>query len=177
MNLVIPLLLVYVYIVTGDTCGPKVAQVKLEQCLIMLKPDAVQRGLVGDIIQRLERKGFNLVAMKFVRAERELLEQHYQEHAERPFFRSLVQFMQSGPVVPMVWEGENIVQIARMMLGATDPAASLPGTIRGDFGVSKQMNLCHVSDSVASANAEIDLWFASSEIMQSGNALDSWKFS
>jgi len=146
----------------GDSCpGP---QDGVERCLIMLKPDAVERGLVGQLVSRFERKGFQLVALKFIHADSAILEKHYEEHAGKSFFAGLVDFMSRGPVVPMVWQGPNIVQISRMMLGATDPVNSLPGTIRGDFGLSKQENLVHVSDSVESAKREIDLWFTQDEL-------------
>ncbi|GBL95551.1 Nucleoside diphosphate kinase [Araneus ventricosus] len=106
-----------------------------ERTFIMIKPDGVQRGLVGKIISRFEEKGFKLVAMKFMQASQELLEQHYSELAGRPFFAGLVNYMQLGPVVPMVWEGLNIVKTARDIIGATNPMDSLPGTLRGDLCV------------------------------------------
>jgi len=160
----------------GDLCSNTIdREVEVEKCLIMIKPDAVARGLAGEIILRLETKGFKMVAMKLVKAEKKVLEEHYQEHAERPFFPTLVDFMQSGPVLPMVWEGNNIVKIARGMLGATDPLDSLPGTIRGDMGLSKQMNLCHVSDSTEAAKREITLWFDESELISWKDDLSHWK--
>ncbi|XP_023345504.1 nucleoside diphosphate kinase 1-like isoform X2 [Eurytemora carolleeae] len=134
-----------------------------EKCLIMLKPDTVNRGLVGELIQRFEKKGFTLLEMKMVQAERSVLEEHYQD------------YMVSGPVVPMVWRGKNIITISRRMLGATDPLESLPGTIRGDLGVSKQMNLCHVSDSLDSAEREIKLWFPESNSSKRIDPLSAWK--
>jgi len=146
----------------GDSCARP--QDEIERCLIMLKPDAVERGLVGELVARFERKGFKLAALKFILADSAILEKHYEEHAGKSFFAGLVEFMKRGPVVPMVWQGPNIVQISRMMLGATDPVNSLPGTIRGDFGQSKQENLVHVSDSVESAKREIDLWFSQDEL-------------
>eukprot|EP00088_Acartia_fossae_P048772 TRINITY_DN5328_c0_g1_i2.p1 TRINITY_DN5328_c0_g1~~TRINITY_DN5328_c0_g1_i2.p1 ORF type:complete len:184 (+),score=22.44 TRINITY_DN5328_c0_g1_i2:790-1341(+) len=146
-----------------------------ERALIMLKPDGVQRNLVGRVISRFEEKGFKLVALKMGMAEREVLEKHYEEHAGKKFFESLMDYMLSGPVVPMVWEGNNVVKIARTMLGATDPLESAPGTIRGDFGLSKQKNILHVSDSVESANREIELWFKPSELVQWREAMQHWK--
>jgi len=148
----------------------------LEKALVLIKPDGVQRGLVGRIISRFEQKGFQLQGMKFELAQRITLENHYEEHAGKSFYPSLIEYMMSGPVVPMVWQGNNIVKIARSMLGATDPVKSAPGTIRGDFGVSKQMNLLHVSDSVESAQREIQLWFHDpKDILQHTDAMQQWK--
>uniref|UniRef100_G3MQD9 Nucleoside diphosphate kinase n=1 Tax=Amblyomma maculatum TaxID=34609 RepID=G3MQD9_AMBMU len=117
----------------------------------MVKPDGVQRGLVGEIIQRFERRGYKLVAMKFMQADEKLLQQHYSDLAGRPFFNGLVKFMQSGPVVPMVWEGTN-------------PLESKPGTIRGDLCIQVGRNIVHGSDSLPSAEKEIALWFKESEL-------------
>ncbi|XP_031620850.1 nucleoside diphosphate kinase [Contarinia nasturtii] len=130
-----------------------------ERTFIMVKPDGVQRGLVGEIIKRFEAKGFKLVALKFVWPTQELLEQHYADLSSRPFFPGLVKYMSSGPVVPMVWEGLNVVKTGRQMLGATNPADSLPGTIRGDLCIQVGRNIIHGSDAVESANKEIALWF------------------
>merc|ERR1712029_1314519 len=117
-----------------------------ERTFIMLKPDAVQRGLVGDIIKRFEQKGFKLVAMKMMHASEDLLKQHYADLSSKGFFTGLIKYMNSGPVVPMVWEGLNVVKTGRVMLGETNPAASAPGTIRGDFCVQVGRNICHGSD-------------------------------
>merc|ERR1712001_693221 len=130
-----------------------------ERTFIMIKPDGVHRGLVGEIIKRFEQKGFKLVAMKFMQASKEHLEEHYADLKKKPFFKGLVEYMASGPVVPMVWEGLGAVKTGRVMLGETNPAASLPGTIRGDYAVQVGRNICHGSDSVESANHEIKLWF------------------
>nr|AFU52974.1 nucleoside diphosphate kinase [Orseolia oryzae]AFU52975.1 nucleoside diphosphate kinase [Orseolia oryzae] len=130
-----------------------------ERTFIMVKPDGVQRGLVGEIIKRFEAKGFKLVALKFVWPTQELLEKHYADLSSRPFFPGLVKYMSSGPVVPMVWEGLNVVKTGRQMLGATNPADSLPGTIRGDLCIQVGRNIIHGSDAVESANKEIALWF------------------
>jgi len=165
----------------SDTCSPPQQANNndvedLEKALILIKPDGVQRGLVGRIMSRFEQKGFQLQAMKLEMAERSTLENHYEEHAGKSFYPSLIDYMMSGPVVPMVWQGNNIIQIARGMLGATDPVKSAPGTIRGDFGVSKQMNLLHVSDSVESAQREIQLWFQHPlDILQYPDAMQQWK--
>ncbi|XP_057334925.1 nucleoside diphosphate kinase [Microplitis mediator] len=130
-----------------------------ERTFIMIKPDGVQRGLVGKIIQRFEEKGFKLVAMKMVWPTEEMLKQHYADLAARPFFPGLVKYMSSGPVVPMVWEGLDSVKTGRKMLGETNPKDSAPGTIRGDFCIQVGRNIIHGSDSVESAKKEISLWF------------------
>ncbi|XP_076764563.1 nucleoside diphosphate kinase [Xylocopa sonorina] len=130
-----------------------------ERTFIMIKPDGVQRGLVGKIIQRFEEKGFKLVAMKMLWASEDLLKKHYSDLASRPFFPGLIKYMSSGPVVPMVWEGLNSVKTGRVMLGETNPKDSAPGTIRGDFCIQVGRNIIHGSDSVESANKEINLWF------------------
>merc|ERR1712144_83412 len=130
-----------------------------ERTFIMLKPDAVHRGLVGDIIKRFEQKGFKLVAMKFMHADEELLKKHYADLSSKKFFPGLIKYMSSGPVVPMVWEGQEAVKTGRVMLGATNPADSAPGTIRGDFCIDVGRNIIHGSDSVEAANKEIAHWF------------------
>eukprot|EP00092_Neocalanus_flemingeri_P000771 GFUD01000820.1.p1 GENE.GFUD01000820.1~~GFUD01000820.1.p1 ORF type:complete len:185 (-),score=57.88 GFUD01000820.1:81-635(-) len=130
-----------------------------ERTFIAIKPDAVQRGLVGDIINRFERKGFKLVAIKLLHASQDLLELHYEEHKERPFFPALVEYMGSGPVAAMVWEGKGVVKGGRSLLGATNPTEAAPGTIRGDLAMETGRNLCHASDSDVAARREIKLWF------------------
>lgn len=130
-----------------------------ERTFIMIKPDGVQRGLVGKIIQRFEDKGFKLVAMKMTWPSENLLKEHYADLSSRPFFPGLIKYMSSGPVVPMVWEGLNAVKTGRVMLGETNPQDSAPGTIRGDYCVLVGRNVIHGSDSVESANKEIKLWF------------------
>lgn len=130
----------------------------------MIKPDGVQRGLVGEIIRRFETKGFTLVGMKFMNVDRQLAEQHYDVHKERPFFTGLVEFIISSPVVAMVWQGEGVVASARKIIGATNPLSAEPGTIRGDFGVSVGRNLIHGSDAIETARGEISLWFKDEEI-------------
>uniref|UniRef100_A0A7S2S7K2 Nucleoside diphosphate kinase n=1 Tax=Eucampia antarctica TaxID=49252 RepID=A0A7S2S7K2_9STRA len=131
----------------------------MERTYIMIKPDGVQRGLVGDIIKRFEAKGFKLVAMKMASPGREHMEEHYSDLSSKKFFPGLIQYMTSGPVVAMVWEGANVVLEGRKMLGATMPTESAPGTIRGDYCIEVGRNICHGSDAVESANAEIALWF------------------
>jgi len=130
-----------------------------ERTFIMIKPDGVHRGLVGEIIKRFEQKGFKLVAMKFTWASEDLLKKHYADLSTKCFFAGLVKYMSSGPVVPMVWEGKSVVKTGRVMLGETNPFDSKPGTIRGDYCIEVGRNICHGSDSVESAEKEIGLWF------------------
>ena len=129
----------------------------MEKTFLMIKPDGVQRNLIGDIVSRFEKKGFQLVGAKLMAVSEELAQEHYGEHKERPFFGELVDFITSGPVFAMVWEGENVISTARTLVGATNPAESAPGTIRGDFGVTVAKNIIHGSDSPESAEREINL--------------------
>merc|ERR1712179_427804 len=147
-----------------------------ERTFIMLKPDAVQRGLVGEIIKRFEQKGFKLVAMKMMHASEELLKEHYADLSSKAFFPGLVKYMNSGPVVPMVWEGLNVVKTGRVMLGETNPAASAPGTIRGDFCIQVGRNICHGSDAVESAKKEIALWFKEEELVKWDPVAMNWVY-
>ncbi|MFP4133134.1 MAG: nucleoside-diphosphate kinase [Halothece sp.] len=146
----------------------------MERTFIMIKPDGVQRGLTGEIIQRLEQKGFNLVAMKMMNVSRELAEKHYDVHSDKPFFGNLVEFITSAPVVATVWEGEGVVASARKIIGATNPLSAEPGTIRGDYGISIGRNLIHGSDAVETAQREIALWFEESELTSWKPALQHW---
>eukprot|EP00270_Netrium_digitus_P010550 TRINITY_DN327_c0_g1_i1.p2 TRINITY_DN327_c0_g1~~TRINITY_DN327_c0_g1_i1.p2 ORF type:complete len:150 (-),score=31.40 TRINITY_DN327_c0_g1_i1:531-980(-) len=130
-----------------------------EQTYIMIKPDGVQRGLVGEIILRFERKGYTLKGLKLLNVERAHAEKHYAALADKPFYPALVDYIISGPVVAMVWEGKNVVAVGRALIGATNPAASAPGTIRGDFAVEIGRNVIHGSDSVENGRKEIALWF------------------
>ncbi len=131
----------------------------MERTFIMIKPDAVQRGLIGEIIQRFERRGLKMVAMRFVHVPLELAETHYAVHVERPFYTGLIEYITSGPVVAMVWEGTNAIQAARNTMGATNPVDAAPGTIRADFGMEIGRNLVHGSDGLETAEFEIGLWF------------------
>ncbi|XP_060921918.1 nucleoside diphosphate kinase 3 isoform X1 [Labrus mixtus] len=135
-----------------------------ERTFLAVKPDGVQRRLVGEIVRRFERKGFKLVGLKLVQASEDLLKEHYWSLRSKPFFTGLINYMKSGPVVAMVWEGLDVVKTARKMLGETNPADSLPGTIRGDFCVEVGRNVIHGSDSVESAQREISLWFHQNEL-------------
>ncbi|XP_036387071.1 NME/NM23 nucleoside diphosphate kinase 2a [Megalops cyprinoides] len=145
-----------------------------ERTFIAIKPDGVQRGLIGEIIKRFEQKGFKLVGMKFLLASEELLKEHYIDLKDRPFYPGLVRYMNSGPVVAMVWEGLNVVKTGRVMLGETNPADSKPGTIRGDFCIQVSRNIIHGSDSVESANTEINLWFSPEELVSYQQCAESW---
>ena len=146
----------------------------MERTFLAIKPDGVQRKLVGEIIRRFETKGFTLVGLKILNVSRELAEQHYDVHKERPFFAGLVEFITSGPVVAMVWEGEGVVASARKIIGATNPLTAEPGTIRGDFGVNIGRNLIHGSDAIETAQREIALWFKEEEIANWEPTLMSW---
>ena len=137
----------------------------MEQTLILLKPDAVQRRLGGEIIGRFERKGLRLVGLKLVQADRALAEQHYAVHKGKGFYESLLSFLTSGPTVAMVWEGREAVAVGRNLIGATDGVKAPPGTIRGDFAITVQNNLVHGSDSPDNAKAEIALWFKPAELV------------
>lgn len=147
-----------------------------ERTFIMIKPDGVQRGLVGDIISRFEKKGFKLCGMKMSAPGKEHFEKHYADLSSKPFFPGLVQYASSGPVVAMVWEGHNVVATGRKMLGATRPDDSAPGTIRGDFAIDVGRNVIHGSDSVESANKEIDLWFGLDNLVQWKSHSESWVY-
>lgn len=131
----------------------------------MIKPDGVERRLIGEIITRFERRGFRLVGLKQQQVSRELAEKHYAVHREKPFFGELVDFIISGPVVAMVWEGDDVIRLARAMMGAVKPLEATPGTIRGDFTNSIQTNLIHGSDAPETASSEIALWFRDSELL------------
>ncbi|XP_053133142.1 nucleoside diphosphate kinase, mitochondrial isoform X1 [Hemicordylus capensis] len=136
-----------------------------ERTLIAVKPDGVQRRLVGDVIQRFEKRGFKLVGLKLLQANEGILAEHYHELRRKPFYHELIQYMTSGPVVAMVWEGHNVVKTSRAMVGETNPAEAKPGTIRGDFSIHVSRNVVHASDSVETAQREISLWFRSNELL------------
>lgn len=146
----------------------------MERTFLMVKPDGVQRNLVGEIAGRFENKGYQLVGAKLMTISQELAEQHYGEHSERPFFGELVEFITSGPVFAMVWEGENVISTARLMMGATNPTESAPGTIRGDFAVTVSKNIIHGSDSTESASREIGLFFKEEELVTYDKSVNNW---
>ncbi|MBK8988573.1 MAG: nucleoside-diphosphate kinase [Chloroflexi bacterium] len=146
----------------------------MERTLILVKPDGVQRGLLGDIVGRFERRGLKLVGMKFMQMSQELAEAHYAVHKERPFYNSLVQYITSGPVLAMVWEGKDAIAAARSTMGATNPVAAAPGTIRGDFGMEIGRNLVHGSDSPENAVKEVNLFFSAAELVAWNRVTDGW---
>ncbi|MGF1491561.1 MAG: nucleoside-diphosphate kinase [Microcoleaceae cyanobacterium] len=146
----------------------------MERTFLAIKPDGVQRGLVGTIIGRFEAKGFTLVGLKFIQPSRELAENHYAVHKDKPFFSGLVEFITSGPVVAMVWEGDGVIASARKMIGATKPLEAEPGTIRGDFGVDIGRNIIHGSDAPETAQQEIGLWFTDAELVGWEPSIKSW---
>jgi nucleoside-diphosphate kinase len=147
-----------------------------ERTFLMAKPDAVSRGLVGEIIRRVERKGLKIVAMKLMQIDQDLAQRHYGEHKEKPFFNDLVSFITSNPVVAMVVEGQDAVTVVRRLLGETDPNKSPLGTLRGDFGLDLGRNIVHGSDSLESAEREINLFFKPEEILDYKRADEDWVY-
>src|SRR5437899_1739238 len=148
----------------------------MQRTLIIFKPDCVQRRLVGQILQRFESRGLRIAALKLVQVDRALGEKHYGEHAGKPFFNGLIDFITDGPVIVGVLEGNEAIAVVRAMLGATNGAAAAPGSIRGDFSISKQNNLVHGSDSEASAQREIALWFKPGEVTEYAIEGSRWVF-
>lgn len=146
----------------------------MERTLVLVKPDGVQRGLVGEVISRLERRGLKLAALKLMLVDDALARRHYAEHLERPFFPGLAAFITSSPLVAMVWEADNAVSIVRQTMGETNPVNSPAGTIRGDLGIDIGRNLVHGSDGPESAEREISLFFAPGEILSYDRSLDPW---
>ncbi len=149
-------------------------QKERERTFIAVKPDGVQRGLVGEIIKRFEQRGYKLVAIKMLTPPKALVEEHYADLSSRPFFNGLVNYMAQGPVVAMVWEGTDVVKTGRKLIGETNPLASAPGTIRGDFCIQLGRNIIHGSDSVDSAKQEISLWFKPTEVIGWNRDSDKW---
>lgn len=146
----------------------------MERTFLAIKPDGVQRGIIGKVISRLEERGFKLVAIKFMLVSNELAEKHYGEHKAKPFFKGLVSFITSGPIVAMVWEGKDVINALRKMMGSTNPLEADQGTIRGDFGIDIGRNVVHGSDSADSAKREISLFFKEGEILNWKMSLESW---
>jgi nucleoside-diphosphate kinase len=146
----------------------------VERTLILLKPDAVQRGLIGALVGRLEQRGLKLVGMKFVQVSRDLAERHYAVHKGKPFYAGLIEYLTSSPVVAMVWEGKRVIELVRRMVGSTNPIDADPGTIRADFAVEIGRNLIHASDSTATADYEIPIWFNESELASWPRDTDRW---
>lgn len=147
----------------------------MERTFIMVKPDGVQRGLVGEVISRIEKKGFKLAGLKMLKIDEDLAKKHYAEHVEKPFFPELLDFITSGPVAAMVVEGDGVIAAMRAMMGKTNPKEALPGTIRGDFGVCMSQNVIHGSDSPEAAAREISLFFKE-EVLDYNRDLDKWIF-
>lgn len=147
---------------------------RAEISYIMIKPDGVQRGLVGDIISRFEKKGFKLIGLKMMQCTKEIAEEHYKDLSSKPFFPALVEYILSGPVVCMVWEGEGVVKSARKLIGATNPLESEPGTIRGDFAIQVGRNVVHGSDSPENGERETAIWFGNEGLVSWESTLTPW---
>ena len=148
----------------------------MERTFLMVKPDGVQRNLVGEVIRRFEVKGFTLVGLKLMNVSKELAQKHYDVHKDKSFFTGLIQFITSGPVVAMVWEGEGVIASARKIIGATNPLNAEPGTIRGDYGVTVGRNLIHGSDALETAQQEISLWFNEKELISWQSTIKPWLY-
>lgn len=146
----------------------------MERSLVIIKPDAIQRGLAGEIISRLEKKGLKIVGMKMLHMDRNLAQRHYAIHKGKAFFNNLVDFITSSPIIAIVFQGKNAVDIIRQTMGETDPAKASSGTIRGDLGIEIGHNLVHGSDSLENASGEIDLFFSADEIVNYDRELDRW---
>ncbi|MED4532192.1 nucleoside-diphosphate kinase [Metabacillus fastidiosus] len=146
----------------------------MEKTFLMVKPDGVQRQLIGEIVARFERKGLQLIGAKLMTIPVETAEQHYGEHKGKPFFNDLVDFITSGPVFAMVWQGKDVIEITRQMIGKTNPKEALPGTIRGDYGAFLSKNVIHGSDSLQSAKREINLFFKEEELIAYDKLMNKW---
>jgi nucleoside-diphosphate kinase len=146
----------------------------MERTLVLVKPDGVQRGLIGEIISRLERTGLKLVALKMLRMDRKMAERHYAIHQGKPFFEGLVSFITSSPLIAAVFEGKSAVEVVRKIMGATDPVKAAPGTIRGDLALAIGRNVVHGSDSLENAQKEIDLFFTPREIVSYERQVEPW---
>jgi nucleoside-diphosphate kinase len=150
--------------------------INLQKTFVMIKPDGVERGLVGPIISRIEAKGFKLVGLKMLRMSEEMAGRHYAEHRDKPFFQELIDFITASPVVAMAWEGDGVIEGVRRLMGSTNPLEAEPGTIRGDYGIYISKNVIHGSDSPASAERELQLFFRPEEILNYSRSLDQWLF-
>ncbi|WP_226567924.1 nucleoside-diphosphate kinase [Bacillus stratosphericus] len=146
----------------------------MDKTFLMVKPDGVERQLIGEIVSRFEKKGLKLVGAKLMSIPKEVAETHYGEHKEKPFFGELVSFITSGPVFAMVWQGEQVVDVTRQIIGKTNPKEALPGTIRGDYGLTVGKNIIHGSDSPESAEREINLFFKQEELTNWDQTISSW---
>ena len=148
----------------------------MERTFVIAKPDAVQRGLVGEVISRLERRGLKLIAAKFMMVSFQLAEKHYGIHKGKPFYEGLIKYITSSPVMAMVWEGPNAILAVRQTMGATRPYEAAPGTIRHDFALETGRNITHASDSVENAEFEINLWFTAEELINWKRCIDPWVY-
>jgi nucleoside-diphosphate kinase len=148
----------------------------MERSLVLVKPDGVQRGLIGEVIARLERRGLRVVAAKFLQVSQELAETHYAIHKGKPFYDGLIEYITSAPVMAMVWEGPNAIAAIRQTMGATRPTEAAPGSIRHDFALEVGRNLTHASDSVENGEKEVALWFKSTELVDWKRDADRWIF-
>lgn len=146
----------------------------MERTLVLVKPDGVQRGLIGQVIARLERRGLKLMAAKFLTVSKDLAERHYEVHKGKHFYNNLIIFITSAPVMAMVWQGPDAIMAVRQMMGATRPTDALPGTIRHDFGLTTEKNITHASDSPENAEFEIGLWFTNDELVDWEHVTDQW---
>jgi len=148
----------------------------LEKTLVLIKPDAVQRGLIGEVTSRLERRGLRLVAAKFVQVAKPLAERHYAIHKGKPFYEGLIAYITSSPVLAMVWEGPSAIAAVRQTMGSTRPTEAAPGSVRHDLGLTVGRNLTHASDSAETAAEEIALWFSPDELVSWSREIDRWVF-
>ncbi len=148
----------------------------MERTLVLVKPDGVQRGLIGEVMSRLEHRGLRLVAGKFMQVSKDLAETHYAIHKGKPFYEGLISYITSAPVMAMVWEGPNAVAAVRQTMGATRPTEAAPGTLRHDFALEVGRNLTHASDEPANAEKEVALWFKKDELVDWKRAVDQWIF-
>lgn len=148
----------------------------MERTLVLIKPDGVQRGLIGEVLSRLEQRGLRLVGAKFMQVSQELAETHYAIHQGKPFYDGLIKYITSAPVMALVWEGPDAIAAVRQTMGATRPTEASPGSVRHDFALEVGRNLTHASDSVENGQAEVSLWFTDQELVSWGRALDPWIF-
>ena len=148
----------------------------MERTLVIVKPDGVQRGLVGEVITRLERRGLKLVALKLTQVSQTLAREHYAVHEGKPFYEGLIEYITASPVVVMVWQGNRVIEVVRATMGLTDPSKAAPGTVRADYGLEIGRNLTHASDGPDTAATELALWFGPSEVVDWERAIDRWVF-
>jgi nucleoside-diphosphate kinase len=148
----------------------------LEKTLVLVKPDGVQRGLIGEVVSRLERRGLRLMGAKFMQVSQDLAETHYAIHKGKPFYEGLIRYITSAPVMAMVWEGPNAIAAVRQTMGATRPTEASPGSLRHDFALEVGRNLTHASDAPETSQAEVDLWFREDELVSWDRAVDPWIF-